>query len=78
MVRRVSAMSICLSSETQPSPPPYGPRLTFSSSSMICMARTLGAPLMVPTGKAARSASQQSSPSRITPVTVEEMCMTCE
>ena len=38
--------------------------------------RIFGAPEMVPTGRAARSASQQSSPSRTTPVTVEEMCMT--
>ncbi len=37
---------------------------------------TLGAPLTVPAGKAARSTSQQDSSGRRRPVTVEEMCIT--
>lgn len=40
--------------------------------------RTFGAPDTVPAGSAARRASQAERPSRSSPVTVEEMCMTWE
>ena len=59
-------------------PPPYGPRLDTSKSSMICIARTFGAPETVPTGKAARNTSQGFKSSISFPVTVDEICMTCE
>ncbi len=44
----------------KPMAPPYGPRRSPSSSAMACMARTFGAPLTVPAGKAARRASKAS------------------
>src|SRR5687768_3559502 len=44
-----------------PTAPAYGPRDTGSSSSMISIARILGAPVMVPAGKVAR---KTSSPER--------------
>lgn len=37
--------------------PQYGPRVDFSSSWMICMARIFGAPVMEPGGKVARRMS---------------------
>ena len=40
-----------------PITPPYGPRRVGSSSSMISIARTFGAPESVPAGKHARSTS---------------------
>jgi len=58
--------------------PAYGPRRTVSSSSMICMARTLGAPLTVPAGKVALRASMGVRPSARVPLTDETMWMTCE
>ena len=76
MVRSASAMSMSPFQPTAPIPPEYGPRRTGSSSSMIWIARTFGAPLTVPTGSVARRASQQSSPARRRPVTVELMCIT--
>ena len=42
--------------------PPYAPRRSGSSSSMISIARTFGAPVIVPAGKVARNASSASSP----------------
>jgi hypothetical protein len=45
---------------------------------MISIARILGAPDKVPTGRIARSTSIAPAPSRNRPSTVEEMCMTCE
>ena len=44
--------------------PAYGPRLVGSSSSMISIARTLGAPLTVPAGNVARSTSTAVVPAR--------------
>jgi hypothetical protein len=52
------------------------PRLTGSSSSMISMARILGAPLTVPAGKVARSTSMALMPAFRCPVTLETMCIT--
>src|SRR6266513_2943074 len=57
---------------------PLKPRFTGSSSSMICIARTLGAPVTVPAGKLALSTSTASRPGAIRPSTFETMCMTCE
>ena len=54
------------------------PRLTGSSSSMISMARTLGAPDKVPAGKVARKTSRLDMPSFSVPSTFETMCCTCE
>ena len=45
---------------------------------MICIARTLGAPLSVPAGNVARSTSSASLPGASLPCTFEMMCMTCE
>jgi len=45
---------------------------------MICMARTLGAPLTVPAGKAALRASIAVRPSLSVPLTVDTMWMTWE
>ena len=45
---------------------------------MICMARTLGAPVTVPAGKLARSTSIASSPGFSRPSTLDTMCITCE
>ena len=47
--------------------PVYSPRLPCSSSSMISMARYLGAPVMDPPGKAAFSRSVTSIPSASCP-----------
>ncbi|ANM71120.1 unnamed protein product [Arabidopsis thaliana] len=62
-------MSMSPVKETPPKPPLYGPRLVGSSSSISSIALTFGAPLTVPTGKAARSTSQQVKPSCNSPVT---------
>ena len=45
---------------------------------MISIARTFGAPLTVPAGKAARSTSMLVSPSLSVPSTFDTMCITCE
>ena len=45
---------------------------------MICMARTLGAPLTVPAGKAAFRASTAVFPGASVPLTEDTMWMTCE
>ena len=45
---------------------------------MISIARTFGAPLTVPAGKAARSTSMLVSPGFSTPSTLDTMCITCE
>src|SRR5258708_28697250 len=47
------------------------PRRVFSSSSMISMARTLGAPETVPAGKHDINASKQSTSSRNVPRKLE-------
>src|SRR6516162_11089028 len=59
-------------------PPAYIPRRVFSSSSMISIARTLGAPETVPAGKHAISASKQSTSSRSLPRRLDTRCITCE
>jgi hypothetical protein len=56
--------------------PAYGPRLSFSNSSMICMARTFGAPETVPAGKPATRASSASKDGSSRPSTFETMCIT--
>jgi hypothetical protein len=45
---------------------------------MICIARTLGAPVTVPAGKLALNTSSASTPGAQRPSTLETMCMTCE
>ncbi len=45
---------------------------------MISIARTLGAPLTVPAGNAARSTSRLPSPGFSLPSTFDTMCITCE
>ena len=45
---------------------------------MICIARTLGAPVTVPAGKQARSTSNGVTPSRSSPTTSDTRCETCE
>ena len=52
------------------------PRGPSSSSLMISMARTLGAPVTVPAGKPAISASSALLSGRIRPSTFDTMCMT--
>nr|QCF61892.1 anthranilate synthase [Strobilanthes cusia] len=64
--------------EIPPKPPLYGPLLVFSSLSINSIAFTFGAPLTVPTGSAARSASHPVILSSNSPVTVELMCITWE
>ncbi|MNN38079.1 hypothetical protein D3C81_1520570 [compost metagenome] len=54
------------------------PRLRGSSSSMISIACTLGAPDSVPAGKVARSTSRLLMPSRSVPSTELTICCTCE
>jgi hypothetical protein len=48
------------SGASHPIDPVYGPRPSLSSSSMICIARILGAPVTEPHGKSARNASMAS------------------
>ena len=43
---------------------------------MICIARTFGAPLTVPTGSVARRASKAVLPAASLPVTLLLMCIT--
>ncbi len=57
-------------SETNPTAPQYGPRRTGSSPSMIRIARTFGAPVTEPGGKAAPSSSATPIPARRRPETV--------
>src|SRR5947208_5513588 len=76
--RIVIAVSIAPENAKYPTAPPYAPRRTGSSSSMISMARILGAPESVPAGKVARKASKQSRPGASVPRTLETRCMTCE
>ena len=49
-----------------------------SSSEMICIARTLGAPETVPAGNVARKRSNGETPSCSSPATSETRCVTCE
>src|SRR3974377_522539 len=59
-------------------PPAYIPRRVFSRSSMISIARTLGAPETVPAGKHSISAPKQSTPSPNFPRRLETRCITWE
>jgi hypothetical protein len=45
---------------------------------MICIARTLGAPVIVPAGKTARKVSSAEAPGASSPSTWLTMCSTCE
>ena len=63
---------------SQPTAPAYAPRRRPSSSEMICIARTLGAPETVPAGNVARRSAGASRPSAICPKTRETRCMTWE
>ena len=51
--------------------PQYTPRSVGSSSAMISMARTFGAPVIEPPGKVARSRSVAVTPGMSSPTTVE-------
>src|SRR5688572_11944753 len=64
--------------EMYPTAPAYGPRRVGSISSMISIARILGAPVTVPAGKHARRTSKASAPRRSVPTTWLTRCMTCE
>src|SRR4030095_10345930 len=77
-VRMAIAVSIPPEYPKYPTAPPYTPRRTGSSSSMISMARILGAPLRVPAGNVARKASKQSRSSASWPRTFDTRCITCE
>ena len=61
-----------------PIAPPYVPLFTVSSSSIISMALTLGAPDRVPAGSTDMSASKGVLSFLILPCTFETMCMTWE
>ena len=54
-----------------PIAPQYTPRRVGSSSAMICIARTLGAPVIDPPGNAARTRSAGSLVGTRSPTTVE-------
>jgi hypothetical protein len=54
------------------------PRLVGSSSSMISIARSLGAPDTVPAGKVARNTASALRSSFSLPSTLETMCITWE
>jgi len=69
-------LSISPSAEKYPTQPAYGPRASSSSSSMISMARTLGAPDTVPAGNPAISASTASWSAASLPSTFDTMCIT--
>src|SRR5882672_1294776 len=77
-VRIAMARSMSPLKPRYPTAPAYRPRLSGSSSSIISIARTFGAPLTVPAGNAARRTSTLSSPSRSLPSTLDTMCITCE
>ena len=55
----------------QPNAPAYAPRGLDSTSSMISMVRSLGAPVIEPAGKSARSAATVDTSSRSRPRTVD-------
>ena len=79
MVRMAIAVSICAPPHPMcPTAPAYGPRAVGSSSSMISMARILGAPETVPAGKHAPRTSSADSPTLTRPSTWLHRCMTCE
>ena len=71
-------MSMLPSKPTYPMLPPYISRLHGSSSSIISIALTFGAPVSVPAGKHAFRQSNASMPFFICPVTFDTMYMTCE
>ena len=55
----------------QPNAPAYTPRGVASTSSITCMVRSFGAPVIEPAGKSARSAPIVVTSSRSRPRTVE-------
>ncbi len=61
-----------------PTLPAYIPLLDGSSSSIISMALTFGAPVTVPAGNDASNASKEFRPSFNSPFTFEIMCCTWE
>ena len=76
MVRMAIAVSRFPLKSTYPTTPAYGPRFTGSSSSMISIARTFGAPLTVPAGRVARKTSIAVLPGTSAPLTCDVRCMT--
>src|ERR1019366_10028976 len=75
-VRSAIAVSRLPRKSRHPTAPAYAPRTSGSSSAMISMARTLGAPVTVPAGKQARNASTAESPERSFPWIEVSRCMT--
>ena len=59
------------SAQIQPNAPAYRPRGVASTSSMTCIVRSFGAPVIEPAGKSARSAPTRLTSSRSRPRTVE-------
>ena len=59
------------SAAIQPKAPEYAPRGPASTSSMICIVRSLGAPVIEPAGNSARSAATVPTSSRSRPRTVD-------
>ena len=55
----------------QPNAPAYTPRGVDSTSSITCIVRSFGAPVIEPAGKSARSAPTVETSSRRRPRTVE-------
>src|SRR5205807_7539160 len=75
-VRITMLVSAAPESERYPMEPQYAARWVGSSSAMICIARTLGAPVTEPPGNAARRRSRASYPDASSPTTVETRCCT--
>src|SRR5438046_1137706 len=70
-VRITMLVSTAPESERYPMAPQYAARWVGSSSAMICIARTLGAPVIEPPGNAARNRSTASCSGASSPTTVE-------
>src|SRR6266516_506154 len=70
-VRITKLVSSAPESERYPMVPQYAARWVGSSSAMICIARTLGAPVIEPPGNAARNRSTASCSGASSPTTVE-------
>src|SRR4030095_9119269 len=77
-VRMAIAVSIPPEYPKYPTAPPYTPRRTGSSPSLISIAPLWRAPLRVRAGNAARKASKQSRSSASWPRTFDTRCITCE
>jgi hypothetical protein len=61
---------------TTPTAPQYTPRGADSSARIICMARTLGAPVTEPQGNSAANTSESRMPARVRACTSDVICHT--